>query len=97
MVWSRGRQPMIRDWDAFKSFVEHASFTTVKELLVLYNARFSPAVSRTRLYKALKRIGYTHKKDLKLSSSGLNPASSVSVVKSRTGRLCWTGGLYLPR
>ena len=63
VVWSRGRQSSI-DWEAFRLWVEQSSFATVKELQVLYNARFSPAVSRTRLYEALKRIGYTHKKRL---------------------------------
>lgn len=65
VVWSRGRQSSI-DGEALRILVEQSSFATVKELQVLYNARFSPAVSRTHLYEVLKRIGYTYKKDLEL-------------------------------
>lgn len=81
VVWSRGRQSSI-DGEALRILVEQSSFATVKELQALYNTRFSPAVSRTRLDEALKRIGYPHKKDLELSSSQPNSSSGLSVVES---------------
>lgn len=62
VAWSRGRRSYVEDWEVFRSFVEHASFRTLKELQGLYNAHFPRAISLTSLHDGLKRIGYTHKK-----------------------------------
>ncbi len=60
--WASGRKHYIQDWDAFKTFVEQATFNDLNELRELYNHHFPIKISKTSLYYAVQRIGYTRKK-----------------------------------
>ena len=60
--WESGPKHMIKDWAAFEAFVKASQFDTVVQLAVLYEAHFGEPISLGRLYRALKKIGWTPKK-----------------------------------
>ena len=59
---SQGHSHKITDWDKFRAFVETNADKTQKELAQLWDGDISP---RT-ISRALKRIGFTRKKDVRL-------------------------------
>ena len=61
-AWGRGRKHTISDWDAFKAFVEQASFDTIKQLVPLYEQHFGKPIDYECLRTSVHRLGLTHKK-----------------------------------
>lgn len=62
--WDRGPKTKIKDWDEFRTFVEQASFDTVKQLVPLYEQYFKQPIEYKTLLRAIHRIGWTAKKRL---------------------------------
>jgi transposase len=60
--WQRGTKPLIKDWDAFKAFVEQSSFDTIKQLVPLYEQYFNEPIEYERLRRAMHTIGWSRKK-----------------------------------
>ena len=60
--WQRGTRPLIKDWDAFKAFVEQSSFDTIKQLVPLYEQYFKEPIEYERLRRAMHTIGWSRKK-----------------------------------
>lgn len=60
--WDRGPKTQIKDWEAFKVFVEQAKFDTVKQLVPLYKEYFNQPIEYKTLLRAMHRIGFTLKK-----------------------------------
>ena len=58
----RGRKHAISDWNAFKAFVEQASFDTITQLVPLYEQHFGQPIEYECLRTSVHRVGLTHKK-----------------------------------
>jgi transposase len=61
-AWGRGRKHTIKDWDAFRAFVDQASFDTITQLVPLYEQHFGQPIEYERLRVSVQRLGMTHKK-----------------------------------
>lgn len=59
--WQRGPKPLIKDLNAFKVFVEQASFKTITQLVPLYEQYFGEPIEYERLRRAMHKIGWKRK------------------------------------
>ena len=75
-AWGRGRKHTIKDWDAFRTFVEQASFDTITQLVPLYEQHFGKPIDYERLRLSVQRLGLTHKKRV---SRTAKPTTSANV------------------
>lgn len=57
-----GRPKMIKDWEAFKRFVETTPFTRAKELVPLFELEFGYPISYAVILLGLHRLGWSQKK-----------------------------------
>jgi transposase len=65
------------DWDAFKAFVEPASFDTITQLVPLYEHHFGKPIDYERLRISVQRLGLMHKKRVS-STAKLTMSANVS-------------------
>ncbi|WP_151960587.1 IS630 transposase-related protein [Acinetobacter bereziniae] len=57
-----GRPSSIKDWQAFKVFVENTKFSQAKDLVALFEVQFGYSVTYDVILAALHKLGWTHKK-----------------------------------
>ena len=57
-----GRPSSIKDWQAFKVFVENTRFSQAKDLVALFEIQFGYPVTYDVILAALHKLGWTHKK-----------------------------------
>lgn len=57
-----GRRSSIKDWQAFKVFVENTEFSQAKDLVPLFEIQFGYAITYDVMLAALHKLGWTHKK-----------------------------------
>lgn len=57
------------DWEDFKRFVQTTPFDTLYELIEPFKLRYGKPIHYGMLRKGLKRIGWSHKKELPLQPS----------------------------
>ena len=57
-----GRPKMIKDWEAFKNFVEMTPFTQAKELVPLFELKFGYSISYAVVLLGLHRLGWSQKR-----------------------------------
>jgi transposase len=74
-AWGRGRKHTISDWDAFKAFVEQASFDTIKQLVPLYEQYFGKPIDYERLRVSVQRLCMTHKKRVSRTAKPITSAN----------------------
>lgn len=66
-----GRPKMIKDWEAFKHFVEITPFNQAKELVPLFELKFGYPISYAVILLGLHRLGWSQQR------------TAVSAVKRR--------------
>ncbi len=64
----RGHRAKIKDWDAFKVFIEAHKHLTVKKMIVEWEKINNETISESAMERSLKKIGYSAKKKLLATS-----------------------------
>lgn len=62
--FQKGHSHKITDWEAFRSFAQANSHRTVKVMTVEWEKENGKTISQTVIERALKKIGYTSKKNI---------------------------------
>lgn len=72
-----GRPKMIKDWEAFKLFVEMTPFNQAKELVPLFELKFGYPISYAVILLGLHRLGWSQKRATTATSKRRKLMSSL--------------------
>ena len=67
--YQKGHSPKIVDWEEFKIFAQKHRHCTIKGMTIEWEKINNKVISSTAMEKALKRIGYTSKKNIRVYGS----------------------------
>jgi transposase len=75
--YQKGHSHKIKDWVRFKEFAEKNKYNTLDEMKVKWELLTNESISRSVLWKALKKINYTSKKNIWVQRSRSEEARKI--------------------